>query len=107
MAAEINKSNVELCELIEKVSDNEIKNKLYMKIAKKDFYVETQLMRDYTLIRERIMSEMSEINANNIVLQKAKIEIILNHVLVQFQERKFNTEQTIQRIAAETATSGR
>lgn len=92
MAEKINEINQKLNELLIETPNSE---QLALKIAEKQYWLEVQLTKDYELIRNRILKELSEINAQNIPLKTLTIEAILLSVLQQFQERRNDAQKTV------------
>lgn len=87
MADRLNESHKILNELLQKIPNNE---QLAMRIAEGNYYREIQLSEDYEMIKDRILTELSEISEENIQIKTLTIEAILLVVLKQFEERKTN-----------------
>lgn len=92
MADKINEINSDLSEILKDTINGKSIAQL---IAEKDFYLETQLLRDYKLISDRIKQALNQMTEENFMLKSVEIEAILLVVVEQFRERKNNAQHTL------------
>lgn len=92
MADRINRNLEKLNDLLKQTTINK---GIAINVTEILYSIESQLSKDYKLIKNRILSALNEVTNTNIEIKKVEIEAILLTVEKQFEERKANAAKNL------------